>query len=169
MFRSPEVRYMYIGHSNSSEGVRPDTKTIEAITKMHPPEDKKGVERLLGTINCLAKLIPNKSRVTQPIRTLLRKDFTFHWERPQEDAFKDIKKILSEAPILTFFDVNKPFVMSVNAWKFGLGAVILQKNKPTAYASRALTDAETRYAQIELIAVTFGLERFNQYTYCRGK
>lgn len=57
--------------------------------------------------------------------------------------------------------------MSVDASKFGLGAVILQENKPIAYASRALTDAETRYAQIEkeLLAVTFGLERSNQYTY----
>lgn len=165
MFRSPEVSY--IGHIISSEGVRPDPKKIEAITKMPPPEDKKGVERLLGTINYLAKFIPNMSKVTQPIRTLLRKDITFHWERPQEDAFKDIKKILSEAPILTFFDVKKPVVVSVDASKFGLGAVILQENKPIAYASRALTDAETRYAQIEkeLLAVTFGLERFNQYTY----
>lgn len=49
MFRSPEVSY--IGHIISSEGVRPDPKKIEAITKMPPPEDKKGVERLLGTIN----------------------------------------------------------------------------------------------------------------------
>lgn len=168
MFRSPEVSY--IGHIISSEGVRPDPKKIEAITKMPPPEhaeDKKGVERLLWTINYLAKFIPNMSRVTQPIRTLLRKDITFHWERPQEDAFKDIKKILSEALILTFFDVKKPVVVSVDASKFGLGAVILQENKPIAYASRALTDAETRYAQIEkeLLAVTFGLERFNQYTY----
>lgn len=98
MFPSPEVSY--IGHIISSEGVRPDPKKIEAITKMPPPEDKKGVERLLGTINYLAKFIPYMSRVTQPIRTLLRKDITFHWERPQEDVFKDIKKILSEHPYL---------------------------------------------------------------------
>lgn len=44
MFPSPEVSY--IGHIISSEGVRPDPKKIEAITKMPPPEDKKGVERL---------------------------------------------------------------------------------------------------------------------------
>lgn len=85
-------------------------------------------------MNYLAKFIPNMSRVTQPIRTLLRKDISFHWERHQEDAFKDIKKILSEAPILTFFDVKKPVVVSVDASKFGLGAVILQENKQIAYS-----------------------------------
>lgn len=38
LFRSPEVSY--IGHIISSEGVIPNPKKIEAITKMPPPEDK---------------------------------------------------------------------------------------------------------------------------------
>lgn len=107
------------------------------------------------------------SRVTQPIRTLLRKDISFHWEDLRKMRLRTSNFFLSEAPILTFFDVKKAVVVSVDASKFVLGAVILQENKPIAYASRALTDAETRYAQIEkeLLAVTFGLERFNQYTY----
>eukprot|EP00731_Ephydatia_muelleri_P007912 Em0004g250a len=46
-------------------------------------------------------------------------------------------------------------------------AVLLQENKPIAYASRALTDTEKRYAQIEkqLLAVVYALEKFNQYVY----
>jgi hypothetical protein len=165
VFGSSEVSY--IGHILSCDGIKPDPKKIEAITKMPPPEDKKGVERLLGTINYLAKFIPNMSRITQPIRILLRKDVTFHWDRDQENAFQEIKRVLSEAPVLTFFNVRNPVVVSVDASKFGLGAVVLQNDKPIAYASRALTEVETRYAQIEkeLLAVTFGLERFNQYTY----
>ena len=49
----------------------------------------------------------------------------------------------------------------------GLGALLLQDNKPVAYASRALTDPETRYAQIEkeLLAVVFAFTRFHQYVY----
>lgn len=62
---------------------------------------------------------------------------------------KDIKKILSEAQIITFFDESKPVLVSVAATKSDLKAVILQGNKHIAYASIALTDAETRYAQIE--------------------
>ncbi|CAC5382854.1 unnamed protein product [Mytilus coruscus] len=48
-----------------------------------------------------------------------------------------------------------------------MGAMLIQNNKPVAYASRSLTDAERRYANIEreLIGVLFGLERFNDYTY----
>ena len=59
--------------------------------------------------------------------------------------------------------------LQADASEKGLGAAIMQAGQPIAYASRALTEAETRYAQIEkeLLAVTFGLERFHQYTYGR--
>ena len=45
----------------------------------------------------------------------------------------------------------------------------MQDDQPIAYASRALTDPETRYAQIEkeLLAVVYGLEKFRTYTYGR--
>ena len=44
-----------------------------------------------------------------------------------------------------------------------LGGVLLQEERPVAYASRSLTDAESRHAQIEkeLLAVQFSLERFH--------
>ena len=48
-----------------------------------------------------------------------------------------------------------------------MGAALLQENKPIAYASRALSDAKTRYAQIEkeLLAAVFTFHKFHQYTY----
>ena len=60
-----------------------------------------------------------------------------------------------------------PVRISCDASPTGLGAVLPQSGFPVAYASRSLTEAESRYAQIEkeLLAVQFSLERFNQYTY----
>jgi hypothetical protein len=65
--------------------------------------------------------------------------------------------------------VSKPTTVSCDVSRAGLGAVLLQEGKPIVYTSRSLTDAETRYANIEreLLAMVFGLERFNQYTYGR--
>ena len=70
-------------------------------------------------------------------------------------------------PILKFFDVHKPVTISCDASLTGLGGVLMQDGCPVAYTSRSLTEAESRYAQIEkeLLAVQFSLERFNQYTY----
>lgn len=122
---------------------------------------------MLGTVNYLAKFIPNMSTITAPIRELLKQENQFYWGPTQEQAFENIKIILSKAPVLTFFDVTQLITMACDASNSGLGAVLLQNNKPVAYASRSLTDAETRYAPIEkeLLAIVFGLERFNQYTY----
>ena len=129
---------------------------------------KKDVQRLLGTVNYLARFVTNLSTVTAPIRELLRKDTEFQWSHKQNKAFKEIKEILTRQPgaVIKFFDVRKPITVSFDASKNGLAAVLLQDEQPIAYASRSMTEAETRYAQIEkeLLAVLFALERFNQYS-----
>ena len=96
------------------------------------------------------------STVTHPIRELLKRDVTFCWRKSQEKAFDKIKTILSAEPVLTYYDVTKPVPISCDASQSGLGALLLQDAKPVPYASRALTDAEIRYAQIEK-AIGFGI------------
>ena len=80
-----------------------------------------------------------------------------------------MKDVLTKAPVLAYYDVKKPVKVTCDASKCGLGAALLQDDKPVAFASRALTDAEMRHAQIEkeLLAVVFVFEKFNQYTYGR--
>ena len=58
----------YLGHTINADGISPDKEKIRAISEMPPPEDKKGVERLLGVINYVGKFIPDMSMVTHPIR-----------------------------------------------------------------------------------------------------
>ena len=166
-FRVKEV--IYIGHKLTAEEVKPDEQKVEAIKWMPPPEDKKGTERLLGVVNYLAKFVPNMSTITKPIRELLRSDVEFQWGGAQEKAFQEVKDVLTKAPVLAYYDVKKPVKVTCDASKCGLGAALLQDDKPVAFASRALTDAEMRYAQIkkELLAVVFAFEKFNLYTYGR--
>jgi hypothetical protein len=91
------------------------------------------------------------------------------WTDHHESTFQALKKQITATPVLRFFDISKPTVIQTDASSTGLGSCLLQEGRPIAYASRALTDAETRYAQIEkeLLAIVFACEKFSQYIYGR--
>ena len=158
----------FCGHELTRTGIRPDKRKVEAITNMPPPKDKQGVMRLLGMTNYLAKFCPNYSMVTAPIRALLQKDNEFCWRDDiHGEAFENLKRMLTSAPCLAYFDKSKATVVQADSSSLGLGCALLQGGKPVAYASRGLTDTETRYSQIEkeLLAVTWAMEKFNYYVY----
>ncbi|XP_041485958.1 uncharacterized protein K02A2.6-like [Lytechinus variegatus] len=161
----------FIGDLISQDGVRPDPKKVAAIRNMARPTCKQDIQRFLGMINYQAKFIPNLSTRSAPLRILLDKKVEWMWENEQEKAWGELKEALMSQPVLHFYDCTKPTKISADASKNGLGAVLLQQHEqnwhPIAYASRAMTDAETRYAQIEkeLLAITYGCEKFHQYIY----
>ena len=149
-FGVPQVTYLcHIIHV-SAAGISLDKDRVKAISEMPPPTDRKGVERILGTLNYVAKFVPDMSMITQPICELLKQDTQFLCEYEQEAAFEAIKTRLSTAPVLAFFDVQKKVTVSCDASQSGLGAVLLQEGWPIAYiqVSRALTSTETRYIHV---------------------
>ena len=68
---------------------------------------------------------------------------------------------------LAYYDVQKPVKIQVDASKSGIGAVLLQDDRPIACASKSLTATQQRYAPIEqkTLAVVFGCQRFHQHIY----
>ncbi|GFO19570.1 polyprotein [Plakobranchus ocellatus] len=159
-FNKEEVTYL--GHKLAQNGVQPGREEVKAITAMPPPEDKKGVEIFLGTVNYMAKFIPNLSMISKPIRKLLKKDNQFVWEHKKAKAFEEIKNTLPSEKTLGYFNPDEKITLECDSLQFGLGAVVTERGKPIAYASRSLSDAKSRYTQIEkeLLAVVFGLEQF---------
>ena len=89
------------------------------------------------------------------------------WDSPQQEAFEKIKGILSTSPVLRYYDVNKPIKLSVDASSTALGAVILQDDRPVAYATKALTNAQRNYLQIdnEAFAILHACRKFHPYIY----
>ena len=109
---------------------------------MPKPTDVSGVRRLLGMVNYVARFIPNLADVTEPLRILLKKEVQWHWHTKQEESFEEIKKLLTGCECLAFYDVNKPVQITVDASKSGVGTCRMQDERPVAYASRSMNDAQ---------------------------
>ena len=159
----------FMGHQITSEGLRADPAKVEAIMQLPTPQDLTELRRIFGMVNFVAKFMPNLSVVLQPLHDLLKKDVPFTWTTNQEKAFQRIKTMLSQAPVLAFYDPQKKLTVENDACEYGLGSVLMQGGQPIAYASRSLSETEARYSQIEreMLAVVYGLEKFHHYTYAR--
>ena len=160
----------YVGHVLSSAGINPDPDKVEAIKKMPIPEDVKGLQRFLGMVNYLSKFIEQHSALTAPLRELLKNESEFVWDENHTKTFQKIKDTIADITTLHYYDVKKEVTINCDASKDGLGAVLLQNEKPIHFASKALTDSEKRMAQIqkELLAVVFSVTKFRHYIYGRS-
>ena len=82
---------------------------------MPEPESKEDVKRLLGFIQFLSRYLPGLSTVDAPLRELEKSDVLFHWDHPQKGSSKKIKELVSEAPVLQYYDVTKPVTIQCDA------------------------------------------------------
>ena len=159
----------FTGHVFSKEGLKIDPDKAKAVLEMPRPEDVEGVQRLNGFVKYLAKFLPRLTDHMEPIRRLTLQDTDFNWTEEQENAFREVKRLVTTATVLSYYDPKGELEIQCDASQTVLGAALLQRGRPIAYTSRALTETERRYAQIEkeMLAIVFSLEKFHQYTYGR--
>ena len=158
------------GHIFSDQGLKAGPKTIRVITNMLIPTNKSDLQRFLGMVTYLGKFIPDLSSKTTCRRQLLESSAEWQWTEHQDKALKQLKKEISSSPTLKYYDPKLQTMISVDASKYGLGAVLLQKHEswaPVTYASKSLTKPEQNYAQIEkeTLAIVFGTRRLHDYVY----
>ena len=168
-FRLRKNELFYMGVVLTDKGVKPDPKKQECIHSMPAPTNKEEVSRLLGVVTYLSRFSKDLSTKSEPIRALLKNDTAFIWEENEQKAFDEIKTLILNAPLLRYFNMAEQVEVQVDASSSGLGACLMQGGQPIQYASRALTDTEKCYSQIEreMLSIVFGLTRFHTYTYGR--
>ena len=167
--KSSVSEIVFMGHRITANGVQIDPEKVKAVTNLGEPSNVEELRRLLGMVNYVSKFLPNATSLLHPLHNLLKKDVSWNWSEAQQASFDAIKSSLTKAPVLAFYDPNEELILENDASEYGLGSVMLQKGQPIAYASRSLSPAEKRYAQIEkeMLAITFGLEKFHHFTFGR--
>jgi len=139
-FNVPEVAYY--GHVISSDGIKPDPRKLTAISEMAAPSNKAELQTILGMANYLTKFAPNLSKITSPMRDLLKKESEFIWDAQQESAFDEMKEVMTRSPVLAFYDPKKELTLQVDASEKATGATLMQEGRPIEYASRALDSSK---------------------------
>nr|GFA47142.1 reverse transcriptase domain-containing protein [Tanacetum cinerariifolium] len=158
-----------LGHKISKYRIEVDRAKVDVIAKLPPPTTVKGVKSFLGHAGFYRRFIQDFSKIARPITHLLEKETPFIFLTECREAFKTLKKKLTEAPILVAPDWDLPFEIMCDASDFVVG-VVLGKSKtkhfqPIHYASKTMTNAQAHYTttEKELLAVVYAFEKFRPY------
>ena len=162
-----QMEVEFFGEIYTVDGYKPAKGKVQAIVEMPAPSCKKEVQSFIGMINYLSKFSARLSELALLIRELAKRKVAFNWSPEHQAAFKLVKKEIAVAPILAYYDPKKTTVLQTDASINGLGACLLQDEKPVYFASKALTEAQRGYVAIDLesLAVAWTMEKFHHFLY----
>nr|GEU85598.1 putative reverse transcriptase domain-containing protein [Tanacetum cinerariifolium] len=149
------------------QGLHVDPAKIEAVKNWASPTTPTEIRQFLGLVGYYRRFIKDFSKIAKSLTILTQKDKKFVWGEVQEMDFQILKKKLCEALILALPEGNDDFVVYCDASIQGLEAVLMQREKVIAYASRQLKPHEENYTtyDLELGAFVFALKIWRHYLY----
>ena len=109
-----------MGHMITSEGLKADPGKIRAVQEMPTPTNVAGIWRFIGFTKYLSKFLPRLSDVCAPLQQLTVQDVEWFWTDIHERAVNQVKSLVTQAPVLKYFDPTKGDASD-------MGAVIMQK------------------------------------------
>jgi hypothetical protein len=163
-----------LGHIISPNGIQADPTKISVILDIPTPKNAKELLHFLASVGYFRRFIRNYAKIAKPLYSLTSKTMKFAWTPEHEKVFVQLKAILTNPPVLAFFDFNKPIHIYTDASGYGVGAALLQPNskgleQPICFASKTLNKAQVRYSttEREFLAIYFALKIFHPYIYGR--
>lgn len=163
----------FLGHVISAEGVSMDPAKIKSILEWPPLKSIKDVRSFLGLAGYYRRFVKSFSKIVSPISDLLKhKEEKFsdtQWGEKQQQAFDQIKRCITSAPVLILADPKLDYVICTDASGFATGAVLMQDHgnglQPICYISKKMLPAETRYDVYdqELLSMVLAFRQWRHY------
>ena len=175
----PKCRFMassvdYLGYRLDRNGLHALPDKVAAMVDAPQPTNVQELRAFLGLVNYYGRFIRQLATLVYPLNRLLCKRTPWTWSKSCQQAFTKLKARLASTEVLAHYDMKLPLRLDCDASAYGVGAVLSHKfpdgsERPIAYASRTLSDAEKNYAQIEKegLALVFGIRKFHKYIYGR--
>ena len=160
---------VFLGFVVSSRGIEVDKEKIKAIVEWPTPKNANEVRSFHGLASFYRRFVKDFSTIASPLNEIVKKDVGFHWGEKQQVAFDTLKSKLTQSPILALPNFERAFELECDASGVGIGAVLIQDNRPIAYFSEKLKGAQLNYSVYdkELYALVRALQTWQHYLWPR--
>ncbi len=159
----------YLGYVLTESGIQTDPDKTNCIKQWPAPTNATELKQFLGLATYYRKFVKNFSIIASPLHTLTRKNVQWEWTLNCQQAFQELKDLLTETPVLAFPSFTHQFILDTDASNDGLGAVLSQHidghELVVAYASRILSKSERSYCTTrkEMLALVWAVRYFRPY------
>jgi RNase H-like domain found in reverse transcriptase/Reverse transcriptase (RNA-dependent DNA polymerase) len=149
-FEQPSIEFLEVRVSKGT--VHMDDVKVEKVHKWLPPSNVTEVRKFLGFTGYYRYFIKDYSKIAKPLLLLTHNTTPWHWNDEQQQAFKKLRDLMCQQPVLKQPDFTKPFAVFTDASAYGVGAILSQeggpnaqnhtKHHPIAYYSATFTETE---------------------------
>jgi hypothetical protein len=165
----------YLGYVLTRDGIKPQSNKVQAILAIKLPTGVRQLRHFLGMAQYYRDLWARRSKMLAPLTSLVgecgqtktsktkgTKQVPWHWDEVHQRAFNHVKATTTKDVVLAYPDYSKLFEIYTDASSKQLGAVITQDNRPIAFFSQKLSNAQCKYSvtEIELLAIVETLKEF---------
>ncbi|KAK1693562.1 hypothetical protein QYE76_010259 [Lolium multiflorum] len=158
-----------LGYLVSQRGIEANPEKISAIEKMELPQCLKDVQKFTGCLASLSRFVSRLGEKALPLYQLLKKSDKFVWSPQADEAFRDLKRVLSTAPILASPASMEPMLLYIAATNRVVSVVLVVERKeagkeagkeqsvqrPVYYLSEVLSQSKQNYPHYQ--KVTYGV------------
>lgn len=160
----------FLGYLLNEDGLCANPRKIKPVENWKRPTTVKEVRRILGSAGWYRRFIQNYAEITAPLSNLVKTRKTkVEWNESAEEAFKQLKRKLSNPPVLSMCDYSRPFKIYCDASDTAGAAILTQDfedgNKSIYYHSFKFTPTQQKYSatERECLAVIKAVEKFRPY------
>jgi hypothetical protein len=162
------TRTKYLGFIISTDGIEVDPEKVSVVKNWKEPTTVKGVQSFLGFCNFYRRFITNYGRIARPLNELTRKGTAYTWTASCQEAFDQLKATMLSAPILRYYEPERPTMVETDASNGVLAGVLSQQDPrselwhPVAFFSKSMQPAELNYDihDKEMLAIIRSLEEW---------
>ncbi|KAM1405350.1 hypothetical protein ACFX2F_000190 [Malus domestica] len=138
--------------------LQPEANHSATRVDMKEPVTTKDIQSLTGRVTALTRFISKATDRCAPFFKALKGSKKYiTWTDECAETFKNLKDYMSKGPMLSKHEVGDTLIIYLSVLASVVSSVLIQKDgnveRPVYYASKALQDADTRYSNIEKLAL----------------